>query len=417
MANSKPKTADDEKPKDGEAKPKKRGKRLHVRADLAEGGSLHIRHMMREVRLDGVAVALADDETQSVWIQLAKPGAFKGHPAGPFEMTGDTFREIVRNFTATQNKRIPIDFEHASEADPTEGAIPVLGAPAQGWIVDLKIDGGNLWGLVEWGPKAREYIKGGQYRYFSPAIRFGARDRVTGQAIGARMTSGALTNNPFLDGMAPLAAKDSGEADDALVDMVDELVEAALDRRLGNDDTSTATLEDDTNDDSGAAMGDRPAPQETLMDEAVKMKELETSNATLALQLKDATGKAEKLEGEIKTLRDDKAKRDEKDLSDRVEEAFATYKDAKKLTDADKVAMLIVLKAEVKTFDTLYPKVAPNEKHLMRDLTQARTPSDATTGAGTRETRSSLVRTLMKDRGLNYADAQAEADRLQRATA
>jgi hypothetical protein len=195
------------------SKAKRTGRRVHVRADLAAGGALHVRSMRndgeRDVFLDGASITLADAaEAKPVWIQIAKTGAFKGHPAGAFELNATVFDEIIRNFNATENRRIPIDFEHATEADSSSGNIPSEGAPAQGWICDLKVQGGNLWGLVEWLPKARELIRGGNYKFFSPAIRFGARDRVTGKQIGARMTSGALTNNPFLDGMKALVAKD-----------------------------------------------------------------------------------------------------------------------------------------------------------------------------------------------------------------
>ena len=145
------------------------------------------------------------------WNQLAKVGTFRGHPAGPFELTPVIFDEIVANFNATVNKRIPLDYEHASEAPATEGSIPTEGAPAHGWIIALENRGrAGLWGLTTLHPKAAQKVREGQYMFFSPAIRFGSKDRVTGQPIGARMTSGALTNNPFLDGMAPFLASDRG---------------------------------------------------------------------------------------------------------------------------------------------------------------------------------------------------------------
>ncbi len=195
------------------AKRKRRRARLSVR--IGADHSIEIRHA-GDASPDGVlcreAIELADATSTDDgprWIQIAKVGAFRGHPAGPFALTPETFDEIVRNFRATENRAIPVDFEHASEADPTSGSVPAIGAPAQGWIRDLDNRGaGGLWGLVEWLPQARQYIREGAYRYLSPAIRFGARDRVTGAQIGARLTSAALTNQPFLDGMAALAAKD-----------------------------------------------------------------------------------------------------------------------------------------------------------------------------------------------------------------
>lgn len=193
-------------PTKAERKKRRKGLQMRIGAD----GSYDIRHA---TDLVGESVTLADVATlrdaAPVWIQVAKVGQFAGHPAGAFRLDEKVFGEIVRNFQTTSNRRVPIDFEHASESDATAGSIPTDGAPAQGWIVDLDNRGAaGLWALVEWGTKAREYIQAGQYRYISPAVRFGSKDRVTGQAIGARLTSAGLTNQPFLDGMQALAARD-----------------------------------------------------------------------------------------------------------------------------------------------------------------------------------------------------------------
>lgn len=479
-------------------KPKGVKRRLHVRADLADGGSLHVSHHVmsdRVVQLDGVAVTLSDEDGKPVWIQIAKPGTFRGHPAGPFTMNRQTFEEIVRNFKATENQSVPIDFEHASESEPTAGTIPALGAPAQGWIRDMRIgDDGNLYGLVEWGDLARDYIKRGMYKFFSPAIRFGSRDRVTGASVGARMTSGALTNNPFLDGMKPLAAKDAavemraalahapheympairaalrmpelcsarecsdmlgtlrdhldavdgdheamhegirladylkplrdltgaqpGATWDEVFDTVEDLIHAAIGEHEVEEHGGDGDGAEMTDEDDGADMTDA-STETTTMTDATKLKDLETSNATLSLQLKDANAKIAEQETELKTLRDEKAARDEKDLRDEVEVAFATYKDAKKLSDADKEQMLVVCKAAPEAFRKLYPRVAPEQTHLQRNLTDKReiTPPaqvvDAPlpdgirlTDSGRPETLSEHTTRVMKEKGLSFPAAQ-----------
>ena len=148
----------------------------------------------------------AKKDTPRVWIQLAECGKFAGHPAGDFELSPQVFSQICANFKRDKLP-IPIDMEHASEQAPTDGTIPVNGAPATGWIHSLDNRGpAGLWGEVEWLEPARSYIKEGKYRYLSPAIRFESRDRVTGQPIGARLTSAAITNQPFLRNMQPLVA-------------------------------------------------------------------------------------------------------------------------------------------------------------------------------------------------------------------
>jgi 8-oxo-dGTP pyrophosphatase MutT (NUDIX family) len=202
--------------------------RISVHADIAPGGRVHVVHHMSDkdgrewnayrIRALGtedaagfhLQLADADRPKKLVWIQLAECGAFRGHPAGAFALTPTVFSEIVRNFDA-DGIPVPIDYEHASEQEPTAGNIPRHGAPAQGWIHKLENRGDDgLWGLVEWGPQAADQIRTGQYRYISPAIRFGAKDRQSGHEIGAKLTSAGLTNQPFLKGMQVLAAKDRG---------------------------------------------------------------------------------------------------------------------------------------------------------------------------------------------------------------
>lgn len=145
-------------------------------------------------------------------IKLADIGTFKGHQSGPFELTAKTFDQIVENFNRA-GLLVPIDAEHASEQPATEGTVPVTGAPAMGWIHKLENRGnGGLWGLVEWLEPAKSYIKEGRYKYLSPAIRLRSRDTVTGEPMGARLSSAAITNTPFLRTLGVLAAKDAPQS-------------------------------------------------------------------------------------------------------------------------------------------------------------------------------------------------------------
>lgn len=162
-------------------------------------------------RCPGLAITadMGDGERPRSWIQVAKVGAWKGHPAGEFEFTPEVFEKIVANFRATQNRHLPVDFEHGSEKENAD--LYVHGAPATGFIVDLDNRGQDgLWGLVEWLEPGLGYVRAGRYRYFSPAITFDAHDPESGEQIGPIITSGALTNRPFLDGMAPVVAKAGG---------------------------------------------------------------------------------------------------------------------------------------------------------------------------------------------------------------
>lgn len=197
----------------------KRLKRVSVRADIAPGGSMHVRHHLREIVLgdevepESVGITCRDPGTKLVWIQIAEAGSFRGHPQGEFALTPGVFSEIVANYQK-DGILVPIDAEHASEMPASSGSIPAIGAPAHGWIHRLEARGDTLWGLVEWLEPARSYIKEGRYKYLSPAIALRTKDRVTGKPQGAKLTSAAITNQPFLKGMQPLAARDRTRTED-----------------------------------------------------------------------------------------------------------------------------------------------------------------------------------------------------------
>ncbi len=350
---------------------------------------------------DGEGVVLAADAVSNdgpVWNQIAKQGSFAGHVSGPFKMDLTTFEEIVTNFKATKNRAVPIDYEHASEQDPTSGSIPVNGAPAQGWIRDLKIEDGNLWGLVEWGAQAREQIRAGQYKFFSPAIVFGKKDRVTGKPCGAYLSSGALVNSPFLDGMKPLAAKDGGDA--ALLPRHHAgRLRTAL---SGHNCTERqcCDLRDAASgflgcyDDADRADGGDGATMP--MSDRLTAAEGEASRATLLLAERDQA--LETLRAENATLLAEKTARHDADVVAAVDQAFATYKDARKLTDAQRPHLLRFAKADLAGFHALYPPVPVHQTYLMRDLVPParRALPD--------ETPSERVRRSMREEGLTATE-------------
>ena len=136
-----------------------------------------------------------------------------------FSITSDDLAAMARNFEKRKNDQVVIDYEHASEAPEVALGGPV---PAAGWIHELSLvpgpssfakDNGQrtrdtLTALVEWTKEAFGLIKSGAYRFFSPAIDWNYRDKATGAPQGATLTSGALTNHPFLEELPPIMLTD-----------------------------------------------------------------------------------------------------------------------------------------------------------------------------------------------------------------
>jgi hypothetical protein len=166
----------------------------------------------------------SDESDAPTWVQIAREGQYLGYMGGlqPFEFTRAHFDEMVRNLRTNPAYKmgasgkgdgpvVPWDFNHASEIDPTMGSLPATGAPAQAWTYDLEARAGadgkaELWALTKFLEPAKTYIRDGKFKWSSVAVTFDATHPETGKNIGAILTSIALTNTPFIEGMQELAA-------------------------------------------------------------------------------------------------------------------------------------------------------------------------------------------------------------------
>lgn len=142
-------------------------------------------------------------------------------PAGKwqrFTIEAKHLDEMVKNFAASENGMLPIDYEHSMELLGEEPGLAQGGPiPAAGWIHKIrKADLGSvkaslkqaLVATVEFTKKALEMIRAGEYRFISPAWAFESKDRKTGEPRGARLVSAGLTNKPFFTELPPLKASE-----------------------------------------------------------------------------------------------------------------------------------------------------------------------------------------------------------------
>lgn len=130
------------------------------------------------------------------------PYGYHDTPKGPFTLDDEGARGIVEAFEAQTNDMV-IDYEHQTVADP-----PVE-APAAGWIKTLVNRGADgIWAVIEWTDRAKQYIANREYRYVSPVFL----KRISDNRV-IRLINVALTNQPNIDGMVPLANKLGFEGD------------------------------------------------------------------------------------------------------------------------------------------------------------------------------------------------------------
>lgn len=142
-----------------------------------------------------------------VRIPLAKLGRwFKG--ALKFAITKADLAAVVANF-GKRKADVVIDYDHGTEYSAGSGQ-PV---PAAGWLKQVEPetdDRGILWGMAEFTDRARAMLAAREYKYISPVINWGARDKQTGEQQGATITSVALTNIPVLEEMPAIALSEAG---------------------------------------------------------------------------------------------------------------------------------------------------------------------------------------------------------------
>lgn len=126
-------------------------------------------------------------------IQILPRGWVKS-TQGDFLVDDQAVAELLTAFNARKNDLV-LDYEHQT--------LTGAEAPAAGWIVALHDRGPDgVWATVEWTDKAMQRIAAREYRYFSPVVLIRKKDR---RAV--QLHSGALTNDPAIDGMVPIAAK------------------------------------------------------------------------------------------------------------------------------------------------------------------------------------------------------------------
>ena len=160
------------------------------------------------------AIMLSASVDEPVRMPIALIGTFyKGKQK--FTITRADVAAMAANFKKRGNGEIVIDYEHASEQPEVAAGGPV---PAAGWIVgiDPTPDANRVvWGEAKFNSRAREMIAAGEYRYGSPALDWGYRDKSTGEQQGLTLTSFALTNTPVLDRMPAIRLSDAASAEGA----------------------------------------------------------------------------------------------------------------------------------------------------------------------------------------------------------
>ena len=159
------------------------------------------------VRLKSLCkISLNEDGTPPDWIELVPPGKVTALDGRQFDNAEP--EKVVERFNARPID-IPIDWEHASESKAPKGER----SPAAGWIDQLAVRAGSIWGHVkEWTTNGAADLSDKSYRYISPAFLH------TKKGLVLDIVSAGLTNKPALGDLQALASMTPGEPGETQMD-------------------------------------------------------------------------------------------------------------------------------------------------------------------------------------------------------
>ncbi|EIU1664341.1 TPA: phage protease [Pseudomonas aeruginosa] len=141
-------------------------------------------------------------EDGSAWIQVTPAGEFWPMDGRPMDVPGwriDAASAAAVIERARSRKTPPVlDYEHQTLKKEQNGQP----APAAGRFLDFEWrEGSGLWGRVEYTARAAKLIEDGEYLYFSPVFSYAPDGTVLSILMGA------MTNDPAIDGLEPLARR------------------------------------------------------------------------------------------------------------------------------------------------------------------------------------------------------------------
>lgn len=136
------------------------------------------------------------EHPNATWVHVAVYGEWKGHPAGEFAFTRETFAQMQSNF---ERRVTPVAFkyEHPEYGDGQP-------KPSAGKVYDVRVDDAGLWAFTLFTDRAAEHIRAAEYTYCSGVFVFDAVDERSGESIGAELLEVGLTDSPFIDGLTPI---------------------------------------------------------------------------------------------------------------------------------------------------------------------------------------------------------------------
>lgn len=151
--------------------------------------TVHFARMTKDTLCQSQALALCfEGAAVPDWVQLTPTGpTLMGRDGRKWNMADP--QAVVTAFNRAQQAgvAVPVDFEHATHIKGAKGEP----APAVGWLQEMQVRAGALWGRIAWNDAGHTAIASRAYRFISPGFHFNPQTLAVSQ-----MVSAGLTNSP-----------------------------------------------------------------------------------------------------------------------------------------------------------------------------------------------------------------------------
>ncbi len=175
------------------------------------------------------------NEGEQITHMQALPLGSYHHPVyGRINVTPEKVARMVQNFNdGVRGTDIDIDYDHK-----------VNTGKAAGWVRAMHAKPDGLWFDVEWTQAAKDSIKAGEYKYFSPEFADAWKHPKTGKVHKDVVFGGGITNRPFLKDILPINlseifGSEPYEGGNAVEELLKQLAEML---GLSNDSTQEQIL-------------------------------------------------------------------------------------------------------------------------------------------------------------------------------
>lgn len=145
-----------------------------------------------------------DDGSGIAWVEALQAGDFNHPLYGRLSFNEERFRRFHGNFALNvRGAELDVDYDHKMD--------PAKGNKAAGWVRNVRFNADRLEYQIEFTKEAVEGIRNKEWRYFSSDFMQEWTDPRTGVKHKDVLCGGALTNRPFIKGMAPVNLSDLAE--------------------------------------------------------------------------------------------------------------------------------------------------------------------------------------------------------------